>query len=59
MELPFPARHDPDVLLFYVSTVAGHLSQAVREMNSALRNARISIMSIKQGLRKIKQMNNE
>ena len=38
--------------------MAGHLSQAVREMNSALRNARISIMSIKQGLRKIKQMNN-
>ena len=32
--------------------MAGHLSQAVREMNSALRNARISIMSIRQGLEK-------
>ena len=32
--------------------MAGHLSQAVREMSSALRNARISIMSIRQGLRK-------
>ena len=32
--------------------MAGHLSQAVREMNSALRNARISIMSIRQELRK-------
>ena len=32
--------------------MAGHLSQAVREMNSALRNARISIISIRQGLKK-------
>ena len=32
--------------------MAGHLSQAVREMNSALRNARISIISIRQGLEK-------
>ena len=32
--------------------MAGHLSQAVREMSSALRNARISIMSIRQGLEK-------
>ena len=32
--------------------MARHLSQAVREMNSALRNARISIMSIRQGLEK-------
>ena len=69
MELPFPARHDPDVLFFMLTGSdcdmklcknCGRAFIASRkgEMSSAFRNA-ISIMSIRQGLRKIKQMNNE